>query len=383
MPLRRTGGRPLTEQVYIALSRSVAEGKWPDRLPSERALADDLGVCRVTVARAVNRLVEEGILLRRRGSGTYVAPRREELRPVSGSVALIVPYSRDVYTSHIVTGVSQTLTDAGLHVLFHDTLGDPRREATFLTRMRRHADAFLTLPVNPTRNERPYRELTDAGIPVVLVDRYFPTLDTDWVVTDNFRAAFEAVTRLLEEGRRRVVHITTAEYYLTSTMDRRMGFHQALLNAGHPMRPDDVRIAVPAADGEPYAPEILNAPPLDVVPLIRSLMREPEPPDAIFAANDWTTLAVLNALLHDGYRVPDDVALAGFIDNDVVASHLPVPILAVSQQKDAMGRRAAEIVLSRLRDGAGPPEHVFLPASMRMAGGAWAGASQEHMRSER
>lgn len=372
----------MAEQVYLALSRSIADGKWPERLPSERALADDLGVCRVTVARAVGRLVEEGVLMRRRGSGTYLAPKRDDVRPVTGSVALIVPYSRDVYTSHIVTGVSHTLTDAGLHVLFHDTLGNARREAGFLARMRRHADAFLAFPANPTRNEDAYRELTDAGTPVVFVDRYYPALDTDWVVTDNFGAAFEAVSALIREGRRRVVHITTAEYCCTSTMDRRMGFHQALLNAGRKLRPEDVRIATPGSAGEPYAPDIPNAPPLDVVPLIRSLMREPEPPDAIFAANDWTTLAVLNALLHDGYRVPDDVALAGFIDNDVVASHLPVPILAVSQQKDEMGRRAAEIVVKRLREPELPCEHVFLPAHMRMAGGAWAGKGLAGTRAE-
>lgn len=373
MPLRRSGGRPLADQIYVALARRIDEGMWQadERLPSERALAEELGVCRVTVARAVNRLVDEGVLRRRRGSGTYIAQRQDDRIPVTGSVALLIPFSRDPYSSHIATAASRVLAENGLHVLFHDTYADGRREAAQIARMRRFADGLLVFPADPTRNHELYRQILDDGFPLIFVDRYYPTLSSDWVVTDNFNASLEAVRRLLAQGCRRIVHITTSELYCTSTNDRRLGFSQALLEAGLPIRPRDIRIATPATDGDLYAPDVPGAPPLAIQPLIRALMEEPDPPDGLFAVNDWTTLACLHALHHAGIRVPEDMAVAGFVDNDLVAHHLPVPIVAVSQPKDAMGQRAAEILVSRLHGNTDPPQQDFLPATVLESGGAW------------
>jgi DNA-binding LacI/PurR family transcriptional regulator/biotin operon repressor len=388
MPLRSSGGRPLADQIYATLSRRIDAGAWKanDRLPSERALAEELGVCRVTVARAVNRLVSEGVLCRRRGSGTFVASHpdgsHDRSRPVTGAVALVIPYSRDGYASHIVKGVASVLSDAGYHVLFHDTGADWRREAHQIQRLRGRVDGFLVFPADPMRNEDLYRAILAEGTPLVFIDRYCPTLASDWVVTDNFNASLHTVRRLLAEGRRRIVHITTAEIWCTSTQDRRLGYCQALLEAGLPVRPEDIRIATPHPlagdlhDGPnesslDYALGVPDAPPLDVQGMVHSLLRGDAPMDALFAVNDWTMLACLHALHREGVRVPEDVAVAAFADNDMVTAHLPVPILTINQPKDEIGRRAAEILIDRLTGDTSGPHQVFLPATIREAGGVW------------
>ena len=92
-----------------------------------------------------------------------------------------------------------------------------------------------------------------------------------------------------------------------------------------------------------------DAPPLDVCAAVHSLLAREGGVDALFSVNDWTTLACLHALNRAGVRVPEDVAVAGFADNDMVAAHLPVPILAIHQPRDDMGRRAAEILLRRIQ----------------------------------
>jgi DNA-binding LacI/PurR family transcriptional regulator len=379
MPLRSSGGKPLADQVYSNLTRRIGEGNWQanDRLPSERALAEELGVCRVTVARAVNRLVQEGVVRRRRGSGTFIAARADTRPPSTGGVGLLIPFSRDGYTSHIVKGVASVLSDAGYHVLFHDTHADWRRESHQIQRLRGRVDGFLVFPADPMRNSDVYAEVLSEGTPLVFVDRYCPTLATDWVVTDNYHASLEAVSRLIQGGRRRIAHITTAETFCTSTQDRRLGYSQALLAAGLPVLPRDIRIATMALGAEAqgaaraYAPGVPNAPPLDVDAIVRALLSRDGGVDAIFSVNDWTTLASLHALRRAGVRVPEDVAVAGFADNDMVAEHLPVPIIAVHQPRDDMGRRAAEILLERLRGETGEPQQVFLPATVREVGGAW------------
>jgi GntR family transcriptional regulator len=78
---------PLYHRVYLLLRQHITEGTWhPDTpMPGEHELAETHGVSRITVRRALQRLEQEGLVLRRRGAGTYARPpqpakRRENLR---------------------------------------------------------------------------------------------------------------------------------------------------------------------------------------------------------------------------------------------------------------------------------------------------------------
>lgn len=69
---------PIYIQIHNDIKRSIESGKWKigDRIPSERELAVDFGVSRMTLRQAVQTLVDEGILERHVGSGTYVARQK-------------------------------------------------------------------------------------------------------------------------------------------------------------------------------------------------------------------------------------------------------------------------------------------------------------------
>jgi GntR family transcriptional regulator len=71
---------PLYLQLAQALSRAIADGVYQadEALPSERVLAEALAVSRVTARNAIERLVEQGLIIRKRGSGNYIAPRLEQ-----------------------------------------------------------------------------------------------------------------------------------------------------------------------------------------------------------------------------------------------------------------------------------------------------------------
>ncbi len=71
---------PLYMQLARKLGQSIRDGRYkPDEaLPSERLLAESLDVSRVTARSAIDQLVEQGLVIRRRGSGNYIAPRFEQ-----------------------------------------------------------------------------------------------------------------------------------------------------------------------------------------------------------------------------------------------------------------------------------------------------------------
>ncbi|KRM97430.1 GntR family transcriptional regulator [Loigolactobacillus rennini] len=69
---------PVYIQIHNAIKRDIETGKWAigDRIPSERKLAVVFGVSRMTLRQAIQTLVDEGILERRIGAGTYVANQK-------------------------------------------------------------------------------------------------------------------------------------------------------------------------------------------------------------------------------------------------------------------------------------------------------------------
>jgi GntR family transcriptional regulator len=71
---------PLYMQIARKLGAAVREGKYQahEALPSERHLSESLGVSRVTARKAIDELVAQGLIVRKRGSGNYIAPFLEQ-----------------------------------------------------------------------------------------------------------------------------------------------------------------------------------------------------------------------------------------------------------------------------------------------------------------
>jgi GntR family transcriptional regulator len=89
---------PLYLQLARKLGQSIRDGRYqPDEaLPSERVLAESLDVSRVTARSAIDQLVEQGLVIRRRGSGNYIAPRFEQ--PLSQLTSFSEELRRRGYT---------------------------------------------------------------------------------------------------------------------------------------------------------------------------------------------------------------------------------------------------------------------------------------------
>ncbi|KHD46666.1 GntR family transcriptional regulator [Streptococcus hongkongensis] len=84
---------PAYIKIHDAIKKDIDDGIWPigNRLPSERTLAERFEVSRMTLRQAITLLVEEGILERRIGSGTYVASQRiqEKMRGTTSFTEIV------------------------------------------------------------------------------------------------------------------------------------------------------------------------------------------------------------------------------------------------------------------------------------------------------
>lgn len=199
------------------------------------------------------------------------------------------------------------------------------------------------------KTEQQIRQLQERGIPFVLVDRYFPMLDVNYVGVKNFEAAYQCAVHLVESGRRRIgmVGFKTTLLHL---QDRKKGFLKALKDHGVTVKKDQIReVALDASKEE-------------VEEAIQQLLAGPNPVDALFfASNKLSTfgLIYLNTL---PLQVPEDLAICSFDQSD--ATELFYSRLTyVRQPLQEMGRQAVELLLRAITDGH-PAAQIHLDAEL-------------------
>ncbi len=178
--------------------------------------------------------------------------------------------------------------------------------------------------------------LRERGLPVVLVDTVLEGSGLPAVVPDYRDGARLGVAHLLALGHRRVAFLGAAVGYAFGR-ETHDGYMDAL-----------------AAAGRGYDPRLVRGAPIGVEPAMAataSLLAEPEPPTAVFAATDAMAIGALRAAREHGRRVPDDLAVVG-MDDIELAAYTDPPLTTVRVAREEMGRLAAERLIALVeRDG--------------------------------
>ncbi len=186
------------------------------------------------------------------------------------------------------------------------------------------------------------------GAPIVAIDPHtgqsgLPTIDSD-----NLRGGQLATAHLLGLGHRRIAMVT-GRPDLESSRLREQGFRQAMAAAGVPVREDLVLVGGydPQASAE----------------CTRTLLTSADPPTAIFAANDVSAIAAIQAAVGLGLRVPADLSVVGF-DNIPESALCAPPLTTVNQPIRQMGERSIQLLLRLMRGDHVAATHLTLQTDL-------------------
>jgi LacI family transcriptional regulator len=183
--------------------------------------------------------------------------------------------------------------------------------------------------------------------PVVLVNRYVETIACDRVTTDNIRGARLIAHYFADWGHERVGLIAGLEEASTA-IEREAGFLEGLQERGIEV---DGALRHP---GDYFYKRSYEA--------MTRLLALPDPPTAVFCANDLMAFGALNAAEAIGAKVPDDVWIVGF-DDIKMASWEAFSLTTVRQPILEMVREAVKLLIRRIDSPARPPEHRRLGGS--------------------
>jgi len=256
-------------------------------------------------------------------------------------IAVIIPEIIHHFFSCVISGVEEVANRNGYNVVIFQSNEQYEREVSICQSiLNSRVDGVLVSMAKTTRKAGHFKELQQAGIPLVFFDRICGDLDTDRVVVDDFNGAFAAVQHLIAMGCKRIAHYS-APQTMQIAQKRQLGYIEAL---------KDARIAVE----ENLIVQCDNQD--DAIIVTERLMTSSNRPDAIFAVNDLTAAGAMYAVKRMGYRVPEDVAICGFTDG--LVSTLTDPTLTTVEQHGAsMGEIATHLLLRRIH----AEESEFIP----------------------
>ncbi len=283
----------------------------------------------------------------------------QSLRNHRTNVIGILVADLEPFSTELLKGAADAIRYSGFELVIYSAGGHARDRVGWERRYLSRLSGTLidgAVLVTPTVVDVNY------GAPIVAIDPHTGQSGLPTVVSDNLRGAQLATGHLLSLGHRRIAMLT-GRPDLESAQLRERGYREALRAAG--VSVDESLIRLGAYDSEVSLEQA------------RLLLTAPDPPTAVFAANDMSAIATIEVATELGLRVPADLSVVGF-DNIPESALCAPPLTTVEQPIRKMGERSIELLLSLIRGEKLQATHITLATNLviRQSTRAWRPASR-------
>ena len=329
-----------------------------------RDVAKKAGVSTATVSRVIN---ESGYVKEETKHKVLAAIAEADFVPNaiarslsirdSSSIGVIVPDIANEFFSSIISGMGEMASNNQYNIVLFDTGEMQEREHQCLQIAEsQRLSGLLITPVSELDMETRDKliQFEDKGIPVVLVDRNMKNSNLDGVFVENHAAAYKGVEALIHAGHRKIAIITGPSTSMPGK-DRFQGYKAALAEHGLDLREEYV------VSGDF---KIIKA-----YEQTKKLLLLPDPPTAIFASNNQTSLGVLKYLTEQGIKIGRDISIVGF---DQIESLKIIDYRLSTIERDAkrQGYEAMAMLIDKLshKKSKSSGRKIFVPYEVVLRG---------------
>lgn len=249
----------------------------------------------------------------------------------TNTIGLVVADIANPFSAQLARIIEDEAEKNGYTVIFGSSDEKAERSEKLIdVFLDRQVDGLIIAPAADT--EKQVEALIKKGVPLVLVDRFFPEMKVNYVTLNNYKAAFDGVMHLVETGCKRI-GIIAFKTSLLHLKDRKRGYKAALKKGGIPVNNDWIKDV--AIDVTTQA---------EVEVAIQELLRAKEKVDAIlFASNKISTygLKYLNTLK---LNIPKELSVLSFDQSDA-AEVFYAPLTHIRQPLQDIGQQAVNLLL--------------------------------------
>lgn len=259
----------------------------------------------------------------------------------SKTIGLIIPEITHHFFSTVISGIEELAYAGGYRIIICQSNENQEREEVNLKALLDHrVDGILVSVSKNTQKSQHFQKVIDQGIPIVFFDRIFEELATDRVVTNDYEGARMITAHLIGKQRCNILHLAAPRHMLVGK-ERLRGYQQALHEHGIALRDSMVLQCDTAQQVRELEQRLLN--------MAANI-------DAIFAVNDFTAIAAMQLFKKHGFRIPENIAVAGFGD-DPIAMIVSPTLTTVEQKGYEMGKESVQLLIQRIEN----PEAVKHP----------------------
>jgi LacI family repressor for deo operon, udp, cdd, tsx, nupC, and nupG len=292
-----------------------------------RALATPERVSPETRARVLEAIAKTG----------YVPnPAARSLRShKTGMVLVVLPDLANTFFSKILSGIEETLFEAGYGMIIGNLDGSPEKEAHFAAFTAGRVDGAILLNGHLFGQSREGKgEPAQIDIPLAALCEAIPGAAIPQIEIGNRAASRQMTQHLISMGHRRIAYVSGPpgnvlecerfRGYCDGLRDAQIAFDPALVIAG------DYTIGSGTRAGE-------------------DIVGRPSRPTAVFCTSDEMAIGVIRTLSSAGIRVPQHISVAGFDDIDFAAVAQP-PLTTIRQPRRELGQAAAAALIALLQN---------------------------------
>lgn len=303
-------------------------------------LADKLNISIATVSRAlkddpvVNKKTKKKIFELAEELGYRSNHFARNLRSQrTETIGVIVPRLNSYFMSTVIAGIENVANSEGYNLIISQSSESELKEKmSAKTMFNNRVDGLLVSLSYDTTDLSHFEQFSRKKIPVIFFDRAEENEHFTNVLIDNKKASYEATKHLIEQGCKRIVHIT-AKPKRNVYVDRMSGFKAALSEHKIDFKEEQLIICNLSFEaGMEAAGTILKMDPL---------------PDGVLVANDNCAVGCMLSLKKSGVRIPQDIAFVGF-NNDPVSQVIEPNLTTINYPGYEMGEVAARNLISHL-----------------------------------
>jgi LacI family transcriptional regulator len=253
----------------------------------------------------------------------------------TNTIGVVVPRLNSYFMATVLAGIEKVTSENNYGLIITQSQESWRKEISCVaTLFNSRVDGLLVSLAFETKNMDHFDIFFNRSIPVIFFDRVADCHGCMNMIIDNYKAAYEATSHLIEQGCRRIAHLG-GNMLRNVYSERFRGFTQAQIDHNIEFDPNLLFITDMSEDaGIEVADKILKIKPL---------------PDGLFTSNDTTAVSSILELQKNGIKIPEDFAVAGF-NNDPMGQVIQPNLTTVEYPAREIGEFAASSLISQLKN---------------------------------
>ncbi len=315
--------------------------KTGEKMPSEHMLQKKFGISRQTVRNSLDRLEEDGLIRRVRGSGTYVSFVDAGGEKDSERIGLIMSYFADYMFPEIYDGIESVMKEKGILIDVAVTKNKLNDETMFL-------EGFINSNVSglivegtrstfPNPNLKLYKELESRNVPIIFIHNHYSNLKCSSVEMADEKCSYELTRILIDHGHKKIGGIF--KYDDMQGVERYKGFMECMSDRGLHINDECIKWYSTRDADYQFSKKSLGG-----------FLKKTAECTALIMYNDEIAEKFVEFAEDKGKRIPEDLSIVSF-DNIRLSEKVKLKLTSAIHPKFELGRRAARNLIRMMESG--------------------------------